>query len=93
MSTNVLHLPPPPIAAADQREPLETAVRELSARVRSLNGEHRRLHSRMGELRSADPSLRRRRARTLPADLLRPVTFFSIEEADEEPQTRQVRSA
>lgn len=94
MSTNVYHLPSQPGAAAsDTREPLEEAVREVSARVRSLNEEHRRLHSRVDELRSADPSLRRKSARTLPADLHRPVTFFSIEEADEEPQMRQVLSA
>ena len=94
MSTNVYHLQPPPSsAAADTREPLEAAVREVSARVRSLNEEHRRLHSRVDELRSADPSLRRRRARAIPADLLRPVTFFSIEEAEPEPSARQVRSA
>jgi hypothetical protein len=93
VSTNVYHLQPPPAAAADTREPLADAVREVSARVRALNGEHRRLHSRVDELRSADPALRRSRPRALPLDLLRPVTFFSIEEAEPGPQTRQVLSA
>jgi hypothetical protein len=94
VSTNVYHLQPQSSAAAeDQREPLEEAVREVSARVRALNGEHRRLHSRVDELRSADPALRRKRPRALPLDLLRPVTFFSIEEAEPEPSARQVRRA
>ena len=93
MSTRVLHLQLQTGAAADTREPLEAAVREVSDRVRALNGEHRLLHSRVDELRSADPALRRKRPRALPVDLLRPVTFFSIEEAAPEPQTRQVRRA
>jgi len=94
VSTNVYHLPSqPPAAEADQREPLADAVREVSARVAALNDGHRRLHSRVDELRSADPARRRKRPRTLPTDLLRPVTFFSIEEATPEAQTRQVRSA
>ena len=94
MSTRVLHLQPTPgAAAADAREPLEEAVREVSARVRALNGEHRRLHSRVDELRSADPSLRRSRLRTLPVVPQRPLMIFSFEEAEPEPQTRQVRRA
>ena len=82
MSTNLLHLQlPPPATAADAREPLSDAVLEVSARLAANNGERRRLHSRLDELRSADPSLRRSRPRALPLDPLRPLTFYSIEEA------------
>ena len=82
MSTNVLHLPSqPPPAAADRREPVEAAVRELSARIAESNDSRRRLHSRLDELRSADPRLRRSRPRALPVDPQRPLTIFSIEEA------------
>lgn len=92
MSTNVLHLQPPP-AAADAREPLETAVSEVSAHIRALVGSHRRAHSRVLELKSGDPSVRRAHQRHLPVDPQRPLTFYSIEEAAPEPQTRQVRGA
>lgn len=93
MSTNVLQLQPQPGAVAVRREPLDEAVLEVSARLATNNGERRRLHSRLDELRSADPSLQRCRSRALPADPLRPVTFFSIEEAAPEPSARQVRRA
>ncbi|MET0625730.1 MAG: hypothetical protein ABW250_22535 [Pyrinomonadaceae bacterium] len=83
MSTNVYYLPPQPgAAAADQREPVEAAVRELSARVITNTDERRRLHSRLNELRSADPSLRRSRTRLLPLNPQRPLTIYSFEEAD-----------
>ena len=94
MSTNVYHLPSqPPLAAADQREPLAQAVREVSGYIRGLNGKHRRAHSRVEELKSGDPSLRRKHPREPVAVPPRPVTFFSIEEAAPGPQTRQVRRA
>lgn len=82
MSTNVYHLlPPTGAAAADPREPVSDAVLEVSGRILTLNGERRRLHSRLDELRSADPRLRRSRPRTLPLDPQRPLTIFSFEEA------------
>ena len=93
MSTNVYHLQPQPAAAADQSEALADAVREVSGYIRGLYDKHRRAHSRVEELKSADPSLRRSRTRALPLDPQRPVTFFSIEEAAPGPQTRQVRRA
>lgn len=94
MSTNVYHLPSQPVATADTREPLAEAVREVSGYIRGLNGKHRRAHSRVEELKSADPTVRRSHARELPAEPQRPVTFFSIEEvAASEGQTRQVRRA
>jgi hypothetical protein len=68
-------------------------VLEVSGRLVTNNDERRRLYSRLDELRSADPALRRSGPRALPADPPRPVTFFSIEEAESEPQTRQVRRA
>ena len=93
MSTNVYHLQPQPAAAADAREPLEAAVLEASGYIRSLVGNHRRAHSRVLELKSGDPALRRARPRALPVAPQRPVTFFSIEEAELEPSARQVRRA
>lgn len=82
MSTNVLHLQlQPPAAPADTREPVRDAVLEVSVRLVTNNDERRRLHSRLDELRSADPLLRRSRPRVLPLDPLRPLTIFSIEEA------------
>jgi hypothetical protein len=81
VSTNVLHLQPQPGAVAGHREPLDSAVLEVSARLVTNNGERRRLHSRLDELRSADSSLRRSRTRALPLDPLRPLTIYSIEEA------------
>lgn len=80
MKGNVIQLVPPP--ASDQVEPLDAAVLEVSARVATLNDERRRLHSRLDELRGLSPSLRRRRPRVAPS-MSRPVTFFSIEEADD----------
>lgn len=79
MSTHVLHLQPQTGAGA--REPLAEAVREVSGRMVTLNDERRRLHSRLDELRSADPTVRRSRPRPLPLDPQRPLTIFSIEEA------------
>ena len=85
VSTNLFHLQPRPGAGiVDPREPLDEAVLEVSARLASNNSERRRLYSRLDELRSADPSLRRRRPRVLPLDPLRPLTFYSIEEAGRE---------
>ena len=83
MSTNVLHLqlPQPPAVTADTREPLTEAVLEFSSRLASNNGERRRLHSRLDELRSADPTLRRSHPRELPIVPQRPLTIFSFEEA------------
>ena len=82
MSTRVLHLQPQPAAAPDTREPLADAVREVSGHIRALVAGHRRAHARVDELKSADPSLRRSRPRTLPVVPQRPLTIFSFEEAD-----------
>ncbi len=81
MSTNVLQLQPQPGAVASQHEPLDEAVLEVSARLASNNSERRRLHSRLDELRTADPNHRRSHARSLPLDPQRPLTIYSIEEA------------
>jgi hypothetical protein len=85
MTSNVVELRPPAASAAsDQAEPLEAAVRELSARIAENNDERRRLFSRLDELRGLSPSLRRRRERPSPPEMSYPVTFYSIEEADSE---------
>jgi hypothetical protein len=82
VSTNVYHLQLQlPAATADQREPLVEAVREVSGRLVTNNDERRRYYSRLDELKSADPSLRRSRTRSLPIDPQRPLTIFSFEEA------------
>lgn len=94
MSTNLLHLHlPHPPAAGDAREPLAVAMLEVSARVAAAAGEQRRLHSRVEELGSGDPALRRSKPRAAAPAPPRPVTFYSIEEADSEAPGRQVRSA
>jgi len=94
VSANLLQLQLEQVGAhAGRREPVDSAVLEVSGRLASLNSEKRRLFSRLDELRSADPALRRRRARPLPPDPLRPLTIFSIEEAAPEPSARQVRRA
>lgn len=82
MMSNVVKLRPPAApAAADQAEPVEAAMRELSARIAENNNQRRRLFSRLDELRGLSPQLRRRRARPAPPAMSRPLTFFSIEEA------------
>lgn len=83
----------PGAAAPDQAEPLEAAVLGVSARIRALGEEKRRAFSRLDELRTAAPALRRRRPRPAPPAPSRPVTFYSIEEAAPEPSARQVRTA
>ncbi|MBV8857890.1 MAG: hypothetical protein JOZ02_13230 [Acidobacteria bacterium] len=88
--SNVYELRSPASAAVEQAEPVEAAVRELSARIKDNNEQRRRLFSRVDELRGLTPSLRRRRGRPAPPAMLAPVTFFSIEEAEAEaPATRQ----
>lgn len=83
MTSNVYELRPPAASeAVDEPEPVEAAVRELSARIAENNAERRRLFSRVDELRGLTPSLRRRCARPLPPAMSTPVTFFSIEVAD-----------
>jgi hypothetical protein len=83
MRSNIISFEPPASAAAvDQIEPLEAAVRELSARIAENNDQRRLLFSRLDELRGLSPGLRRRSARPLPPAMSSPVTFFSIEEAD-----------
>jgi hypothetical protein len=68
--SNVYELRPPAApAAVEQVEPLEAAVRELSARIAQNNEE-----------RGLTPSLRRRRPRALPPAPPAPVAF-AIEEA------------
>ena len=79
--SNVYELRPPAApAAVEQVEPLEAAVRELSARIAQNNEERRRLFARLDELRGLTPSLRRRRPRALPPAPPAPVAF-AIEEA------------
>ncbi len=79
---NVVDIRPPAAsAAAVEVEPLEVAVRELSARIAENNASRRLLFSRLDELRALSPGLRRQGARQAPPSLSRPVTFFSIEEA------------
>lgn len=80
-------------AAADQAEPLDAAVLEVSARIASNGDERRLLFLRLDELRGSTPSLRRRRARVLPFDLTRPVTFFSIEDADSQTEPGPLQAA
>jgi hypothetical protein len=82
MKSNVIRLAPPSSAAAvDQVEPLDAAVREVSARVAENNASRRLLFSRLDELRGLTPGLRRRRPRAAAPSMSRLVTFFSIEEA------------
>ena len=83
MKSNVFDLRPPAApAAAVEFEPIEAAVREISARVTRNGAERRRLFSRVHELRGLTPSLRRRRPRGVAPEPSRPVTFYSIEEAE-----------
>lgn len=94
MSTNVTYLQLQPGGRLGfDREPLAEAVGEVSARLASNNSERRRLYSRLDELRSSDPALRRSASRPLPPDPLRPLTIFSIEEADSDTPARQVHRA
>lgn len=82
MMSNVVELRPPAApAAVVEVEPVESAVREVSARIAENNAERRRLFARLDELRGLTPSLRRRRSRALPPAPPEPVTF-AIEEAD-----------
>lgn len=85
---NVIDLRPSAAAPAEQFEPLEEAVRELSARIAQNNAERRRLFSRLDELRGMTPSLRRRPRQSAP-ELSAPVSF-SIEEADVAPAPLQL---
>jgi hypothetical protein len=78
MSTHCISFNPAD-AAPRASEPLESAVLEVSGRIVETNVERRRLHSRLDELRSGDPGLRRSRPRVPPSPLT-PVTFYSIEE-------------
>jgi hypothetical protein len=83
MISNVVDLRPPAAAAAAvEPEPIEEAVRELSARIAENNDARRRLYSRVDELRGFTPELRRRRPRPSPPAMTAAVTFFSIEEAE-----------
>jgi hypothetical protein len=92
MKSNVYELRPPAAAAAVvEVEPLEAAVREVSARIAENNESRRRLFSRLDELRGLTPSLRRRRPRALPPGMSAPVTFYSIEEADASAPRRAAR--
>jgi hypothetical protein len=89
MKSNVTSFRPPAApAAVEQAEPLEAAVREVSARIAENNAERRLLFYRLDELRGLTPHLRRRRSRPAPPAMTAPVTFFSIEEA-EAPAPRQ----
>jgi hypothetical protein len=94
VSTNVTYLQLQPDGRhAFGREPLEEAVGEVSARLALNNSERRRLYSRLDELRSSDPALRRSGPRSLLPDPLRPLTIFSIEEADSGDSGRRVHGA
>ena len=82
MMSNVVELRPPAApAAVGQVEPVEAAVRELSARIAGNNDERRQLFSRLDELRGLTPGLRRRRARAAAPAPSRPITFYSIADA------------
>ena len=81
MKSNVIAFEPA-AAPADQVEPLEEAVREVSARIAENNAGRRLLFSRLDELRGLTPGLRRRRVRQAPPAMTAPVTFYSIEEAE-----------
>ena len=90
MMSNVLQLEPAAArAAGEQVEPLEEAVREVSARIAANNAERRRLFARLDELRGMTPSLRRRGPRQPAPELSGPVSL-SIEEADAAPAPLQL---
>jgi hypothetical protein len=61
-------------------EPLDEAIGELGRRYRALEITRHRRDSRLSELRSNRPELRRSRSRRLIAALPKPVTFYSLEE-------------
>ena len=82
MMSNVVDIRPTTSTTAVEAEPIEAAVRELSARIAQNNAARRQLFSRIDELRGFTPELRRRRSRPSPPAMSSPVTFFSIEEAD-----------
>lgn len=84
MKRNVISFETPARAASVEAEPLEAAMRELSARIAEHNEQRRRLFARVDELRGLTPDLRRRRARPAPPAMTAPLTIFSIEEADAE---------
>jgi len=81
MRSNVIAFEPA-AASAEQAEPLEAAVREVSGRIAGNNAERRLLFNRIDELRGLSPGLRRRRVRQAPPAMSRPVTFYSIEDAE-----------
>jgi hypothetical protein len=92
MMSNVVDLRPPTASAAvEQVEPIEAAMRELSAHIAEATVRLRRGYARADELGSRIPSLRRKHERPTPPAMGAPVTFFSIEEAgaDEAPAPRQ----
>jgi hypothetical protein len=84
MSSNLIHLQHAGAAAPSGPETIEAAVREVSAHIAGHVAGHRRGYARLGELETGDPSVRRRSPRAAAVAPLRPVTFFSIEEAPEE---------
>lgn len=93
MKSNVIKFGPPDSAAADQTEPLDAAVLEVSASIASNSDERRHLFSRLDELRGSSSSLRRRRARVLPLSTSRPVTFYSIEETSASSESGPLQAA
>lgn len=82
MKSNVYSFAPAGAATAAEPEPIEAAVREISARIAESNVARRRLHARVEELRTLAPGLRRKGPRLAPPEMSAPVTFYSIEEAD-----------
>lgn len=83
----------PHAAAVVEAEPLEAAMRELSARIAADTVRLRRGYARARELGSRIPSLRRKRERPTPPAMSSPVTFFSIEEADADQAPAPLRAA
>lgn len=92
MQSNVFPFEPSDVRASAQTEPLESSVREVRARIATLDDERRRLFSRLNDLRGLSSNLHRRRARQVEPSLSRPIVFFSIEVADasSQPQRPQV---
>jgi hypothetical protein len=93
MKSSVVRFGQPASAAADQAEPLDAAVLDVSAAIASNNEERRRLFTRLDELRASSRRLRRRRARVSLTNISRPVTFYSIEEAGDSSESGPLQAA
>jgi hypothetical protein len=93
MKSNVIKFGPPAAAAVDQREPLEAAVLEVSRSIAEETVRLRRKYSRADELGSGAPQLRRRHERVSTIDVSRPITFYSIDEADASSESGPLQAA